>query len=94
MSFDGEFKTERPEFDSIKEAWEYSNNLGSKWYFYPFHFITTQSGKTIRSCPNNLETFDNLRVKTVKEIFNRISKIDEAQGVSAERYVDLLNGRN
>jgi len=40
MSFDGDYQTEKPEFDTIEEAWEYSNDLGSKWYFYPFHFVT------------------------------------------------------
>lgn len=93
MSFDGEFKIERPEFNSIEAAWEYSNDLGSKWVFYPFHFVVTESGKTVRDCPEDLETFNNLRVKTVAEIFNRTSKIDAAQGVSLEKFVDLLNGR-
>ena len=32
MSFDGETKTERPIFETEDQAWEYANDLGSKWY--------------------------------------------------------------
>ena len=27
MGFDGDYQTEKPEFDTIEEAWEYSNDL-------------------------------------------------------------------
>jgi hypothetical protein len=39
MAFDGEYKREAPMFDEIEDAWEYANDLGSKWYFYPFSFV-------------------------------------------------------
>lgn len=36
MSFDGDYVTEG-EFQSSNEAWNRSNDMGSRWFFYPFH---------------------------------------------------------
>ena len=69
MAFDGEYQTERPVFDSIEDAWEYSNDLGSKWFFYPFHFVVTESGKTIVDAPEEIEQFNGMRVKTIAKQF-------------------------
>lgn len=67
MSFDGEIKIETPGFKTIEEAADYDNNLGSKWFFYPFHFIV--SGKTIRDCDNRLSCLKGKRIKTVQNIY-------------------------
>ena len=75
MSFDGEFVTERPEFKSIDDAWEYSNDLGSKWFFYPFHFVIKNI--TIKDSPDQLKYFNNKRIKTISNIFKRLSEMDE-----------------
>lgn len=92
MAFDGDYKEERPLFDSIEDAWSYSNDLGSKWYFYPFHFVVTESGKTIRDSISELSQYCGLRVKTVSNIFEMTSKSDAAIGAKEEDYIGILNG--
>ncbi|MFA6309576.1 MAG: hypothetical protein WC677_07585 [Clostridia bacterium] len=50
MSFDGEYKTEDNRgkgFKTVDEAWEWSDDMGSKWFFYPFQFVVSVSGKTV-----------------------------------------------
>ena len=86
MSFDGEYQTERAEFDTIEAAWEYSNDLGSKWFFYPFHFVVSQSAKTVKDCPYPLDAFIGSRVKTVATIFNANSTRDDMQNADPEYF--------
>ena len=91
MAFDGETMHERPEFDTPADAWEYSGDLGSKWYFYPFHFVTTASGKTIVESPDMLEFFNGKRLGTVQKAFEKCAALPEAEGMSAEAYLFFLN---
>ena len=88
MAFDGDYVIERPEFESIDKAWEYSNDLGSKWYFYPFHFVIVN--KTIRDTPDNLEYFINKRIKTISRIFKQLSAKDELQGADVDQFMEEL----
>jgi hypothetical protein len=92
MSFDGEYKLESPVFDTIPDAWNYGNELGSKWYFYPFHFVVTESGKTIRDTPNQLEEFDNISVKKVASIFNNTNKMldDKKLNADCDQFISYL----
>lgn len=86
MSFDGEYQTECQEFKSVDEAGAYSNELGSRWFFYPFHFIVTKSGKTIVEAPELLGKLKNKRVSTVAKLFNKISKRPDVQGYDPINY--------
>jgi len=86
MSFDGEYKTEHPEFNEIQDAWEYSEDLGSKWFFYPFHFVVSASGKTIKDCAYPLDIFINRKVSTVSRIFESNSKREDMIGADCENY--------
>jgi len=88
MSFDGDYVTEG-RFDMVGEAWARSNDMGSRWYFYPFHFVSTE--KTIKEAPTPLEIFQGMRIKTVSKIFNSYSKRDEAQGMDCDEFVNLLD---
>jgi len=88
MSFDGEFVTEQPEFKWIDDAWEYANDLGSKWYFYPFHFLI--ENKTIKDTPVHLEYFKNKRIKTVQKIFNKVSKKRELKNSDVDDFIHAL----
>ncbi len=90
MSFDGEYQIERPTFDSIGEAWNYSNDLGSKWFFYPFHFVTTASGKTIKDTPEMLEHLKGLRVKSLANHFAEVCKTPEAINADCEAFMFLV----
>lgn len=95
MSFDGEFVTERPNredetFESIDKAWDHSNDMGSRWYFYPFHFVTTASGKTIADAPDPLRHLRGQRVKTVARRFGEVYKENQDKEVNAEQYAFLI----
>lgn len=85
MSFDGDYQRERPEFETIDDAWEYSNDLGSKWFFYPFHFVV--SGNTIADAPEPMEKLKRKQIKTVKKLFQQLSEEPEMQGVEADEFV-------
>lgn len=87
MGFDGEYQRENPEFETIDKAWDYANNLGSKWFFYPFCFVATE--KTIIDA--TIKNLIGKRIKTVQRIFNELSKKPEMQGVNAEDFEFVLN---
>jgi hypothetical protein len=88
MGFDGEYQRERPEFETIDDAWEYSNDLGSKWFFYPFHFVVR--GETIRGAGQFLEYLEGLRIKTVQKIFLKHSKDPEMENADTEQFAVTL----
>lgn len=91
MAFDGESKLERAEFKTVEEVWEYSGDLGSKWYFYPFHFAVTNSGLTIKDAPFPLQHLQGKRVDTVERLFEKLSKEEEAQGMDAEAFAFFVS---
>lgn len=73
MAFDGEYVTEG-EFKTIDEAWERSEDMGSRWFFYPFHFVLTSSGKTIADSPYGIEFLKGKRLSSVIRLFAETSK--------------------
>jgi len=88
MSFDGDTQLERPEFETIEDAWNYANDVGSKWYFYPFVFIVTNSGKTIKEGIFPLEFLMNSRVKTVSRRFSELQAIalEKEESMDAKQF--------
>jgi hypothetical protein len=90
FSFDGDAVTEKPTFDTIGEAWEYYCELGSKWYFYPFPFITTATGLTIVSTPEGMEKLEGMRVSTIKKRLKALSILDETAHMDADTYAYML----
>lgn len=78
MSFDGDYV--RDSTGTLQECQWASQDMGSKWYFYPFHFITTINGgivvdtgcglvdmKTKESFQSKL--FLGRKLTTVKKVF-------------------------
>ncbi len=53
--------------DSKEYISEKIENMGSRWFFYPFVFIATE--KTIVETPECLEFLNGKRVKTVERFF-------------------------
>lgn len=49
------------------EVWESVADMGSRWFFYPIPFVTTD--KTIVDTPEGLEFLKGKRIKTVKAFF-------------------------
>ena len=92
MSFDGEYQVERPTFDSLEAVAEYDNDLGSKWYFYPFHFAASATGKTIKGSFFPLEWLEGKRVSTVARIFKAFSAKPENANMDSEQFAFAIEG--
>lgn len=84
MSFDGEVQIEHKIFEFVEDAWDYSNDLGSKWFFYPFHFVVSESEKTVIDGISYI--FKNKRVKTVRKMFKTAFDLLEKEGRNADCY--------
>jgi hypothetical protein len=90
MSFDGDVVCDNQLFDTIEEAWEYSNDMGCRWYFYPFHFVTTDSKKTIIDAPDAIDFFTGMRTRTIQTIFKKHSENDYTQGMDVYEYLTTI----
>lgn len=90
MSFDGETKPERGPFESIESAWQHLSDMGSKWYFYPFCFVTTESRKTIVAAPDLLKWTEGRRVASVARMFAAASILPDAQEMESDAFALLL----
>lgn len=88
MSFDGEFVTEREHFQTVQAAWEHDNDMGSRWFFYPFRFVVT--GETIKSAPDLLEHLQGKRIKTVQKIFNTLSNDPAMANADVDQFAYAL----
>ena len=44
-------------FSSVERAWEHSANMGSRWYFFPAHFVVTSSHTKIVECCEEFSDF-------------------------------------
>ena len=90
MSFDGAYVTEG-EFETIGDAWERASNMGSRWFFYPFHFVVSESGKTIIAAPvNYLDWTVGRHVKTVSRIFEKVASAPENQNMGPDEFILAL----
>lgn len=90
MAFDGAFVVERRDFNSIQDAWEYDNDMGSRWYFYPFRFVTSQSGKTVKDTPEMMQHLNGLRIKTVAKHFKTQAEKPENQNLDVEQFAFIV----
>jgi len=88
MTFDGDHVTEkRAEFDSVDEAWEYAGEMGSRWYFYPFVFVTTESGLSVKDSPDSLKFLNGKRVKSIAKLFKAVAELPESHGADCDLFV-------
>lgn len=91
VSFDGEKKIETVNGD-VNYCWEHSNDMGSKWYFYPFHFVVSE--KTVIDTPNELSIFKGKRIKTLLKVFKATYKrlVNEDRVVDCQEFsCEMLN---
>lgn len=84
MSFDGDYHREAPCFEIIDKAWEYCNDLGSKWFFYPFCFVVS-GNKVVDAYPLG-DRFIGRFLKTIKHEFKHYSEKDELQNADPESF--------
>lgn len=90
MSFDGDYIIERPEFETIEKTWEYNDDIGSKWYFYPFRFVVR--GKSIKDTDERISCLIGKRIRTVKKVFEKAYKFCENNKIvcSSEEFILYL----
>lgn len=70
---DGAFKIEG-HFDSIDDAWKRSEDMGTRWYFYPFHFVAEAHGDNrIVESPRFLKYMDGITLKDAAELIKAMS---------------------
>lgn len=89
MSFDGDYKEEPEQFENTDDAWTYAGNLGSKWYFYPFHFVVNQAGE-VAAASSPMEHLEGLTIEDVADHFREVSKSSDAQGVDVEVFAFMV----
>jgi len=67
---DGEHVIDDREFETVEDAWQWdANERGSRWIFYPYTFVVTESGLTIKDTVDQLDYMLGMRLKTVKRLF-------------------------
>ena len=73
-----------------QDVLEKLENMGSRWFFYPFWFVTT--GKTIVGTPCGMENLKGMRVKTLQRMFKQAAKHcpDSLQGVASGNWPPQL----
>lgn len=86
---DGETKIEG-EFPTVKEAWQRSNDMGSRWFFYPFHFVVTSSGKTIKDAPDGLCHFIGQKTQKVCAAFLALSQRPDMANADVDTFTANL----
>lgn len=87
LSFDGDSVSEGM-FNDTAEVWDYINDLGSRWFFYPFAFVTTD--KTVIEAPDDLRFLNGKRIKTVKRLFDEVYKATEEMELDCYEFVWFL----
>lgn len=86
MSFDGEYVTEGDDFPTIAAAWQRADDMGSRWFFYPFCFVVTVSGKTIADAPSPLHGAVRKRVSSVRRLFAHLAATPAMQDADCDKF--------
>ena len=83
VSFDGETQLERVN-GSVMDCWDRSNDMGSRQYFYPFHFVVSE--KTVIGTPERLSHYQGKRIKTLLKDFKNAYNKSIADDVQVDCY--------
>lgn len=90
MAYTGDYVTEGRDFKDVETAWNRADNMGSRWFFYPFCFVTTDSGKTIKASPDQLAFLTGKRVETVSRLFAKTIETDDDGMMDVNKLTFLL----
>ncbi len=88
MSFDGEYITEARSNDT-NELWNIAMNLGSKWFFYPFHFVCTN--KKINQSYAPVSWFEGRNITTVQKWFKEASEKQQAKDLDPDDFLYFID---
>ena len=79
---DGEFVTEGA-FQTTEDAWNRSEDMGSRWFFYPIHVVTGDKGKRIVDVPDGMgRGWIGKELKTLRKVI----------ATESEEICEWLNG--
>ena len=92
MTFDGSHVAERADFATIADAWSRAENMGSRWCFYPFPFVTSASGQTIVDAPPGFGHLKRRRVRTVAALFAALAALPELKDAGPEEFGFAVQG--
>ena len=67
FSIDGSYVVDFLGCKTKQEVWDRLDNMGSRWFFYPFAFVA--SIKTLVDAPDELAELRGKRLKTIKRLF-------------------------
>jgi hypothetical protein len=93
MAFDGEFVKDSS--GTLEQCQNASADMGSKWYFYPFHFIVTVPGGIVADTGSGLidmfskesfqsKLFKGRKLTTVKKVFYQTYKTAESRDLQLD----------
>lgn len=93
MSFDGDYV--RDSTGTLEDCLNRSADMGSKWYFYPFHFIVTfgsgivvetGTGLVVMGTGESFQSklFKGRKLSTVKKVFANTYKRAESEGLQLD----------
>ena len=78
-------------FESIEDARKRSGDMGSRWYFYPYHFVVNSTLSTIVESPDGpLSFLAGEKIKQVQKMFKRASEKSDAEGMDIEEFEFFL----
>ena len=98
MSFNGD-TIKDSSHETLEQAWETASNFGSKWYFYPWAFVT--KGNTVRDFGGIFinkttqrsflaEMFVGKRIETVKKVFKSMYDKTDVFEIGPEEFEDFI----
>lgn len=91
MSFDGDCQFEYPNDNSVDGCWDYNDDMGSRWYFYPFRFVVIGNSNIVKSAPEKAKWLEGKRLSTVVRMFKAMSeKLSEDCKCGIDEYMYLL----
>ena len=97
MAHDGKWQVEHnifsddKLFDSVEDAWKHSNDMGSRWFFFPYHFVVNSTLSTVVESPcDPLNFLARKRIKKVQKMFKKASEYPDAEGMEVDEFMFFL----
>lgn len=80
---DGEFVVEG-RFETVEQAWNHSQDMGSRWFFYPIHVVVGDKLGKIVDVPDGMSNY---------WIGKKITTLCKKIGENSQEICDWINGK-
>ena len=70
IATDGDHRTEG-EFETVEDAWDYINDMGSRWYFYPVNVVSDHD--IIIESPDGFDYLNGMNVRDLANVATELS---------------------